>query len=99
MTTLISRVSNFRRAGLLGVIALMALGLPVARAQTAATPSPAHGFEVATVRLADRNDGRRWFGTKVAPSGRLSVSAMSLKSLVWVAYVGTQKTSMVEGGP
>ena len=58
----------------------------------------AHGFEVATVRLADRNDGRRWFGTKVAPSGRVSVSAMSLKSLVWAAYIGA-RTGTVEGGP
>jgi uncharacterized protein (TIGR03435 family) len=59
-----------------------------------------HSFEVATVRPADRNDGRRWFGTKLAPSGRLTVSAMSLESLVWFAYVGTtQKAGRVEGGP
>src|ERR1019366_1280672 len=58
-----------------------------------------HGFEVATVKLANRNDGRRWFGTEVAPSGRVTVSAVSLKSLVWYAYVGTQKTGLVEGGP
>ena len=51
------------------------------------------------MRLADRNDGRHWFGTKVAPSGRLSVSAMTLKSLVWAAYVGTAKAGTVEGGP
>jgi uncharacterized protein (TIGR03435 family) len=58
-----------------------------------------HGFEVATVKLANRNDGRRWFGTQVAPSGRVTASAMSLESLVWVAYVGTQKMGRVEGGP
>jgi uncharacterized protein (TIGR03435 family) len=58
-----------------------------------------HGFEVATVKLANRNDGRRWFGTQMAPSGRVTVSAMSLESLVWVAYVGTQKMGRVEGGP
>jgi uncharacterized protein (TIGR03435 family) len=61
--------------------------------------APGKGFEVATVKLANRNDGRRWFGTQVAPSGRLSVSAMPLSSLVWVAYVGTQKMGRVEGGP
>ncbi len=42
--------------------------------------------------------GGTGFGTKVAPSGRLSVSAMTLKNLVW-AYVGTAKAGMVEGGP
>ena len=58
-----------------------------------------HGFEVATVKPANRNDGRRWFGTQVAPSGRFMASAMPLTALVWVAYVGTQKTGRVEGGP
>jgi len=58
-----------------------------------------HGFEVATVKLANRNDGRRWFGTQMAPSGRFSVSSVTLKSLVLYAYVGMQKTGRVEGGP
>jgi uncharacterized protein (TIGR03435 family) len=57
------------------------------------------GFEVATVRLADPKDGRRWFGTKMAPSGRVTVSDMTLNSLVWFAYVGTQKAQKVDGGP
>ena len=61
--------------------------------------APGHGFEVATVKLTNRNDGRQWFGTKLAPSGRLSVSAMSLSSLVDIGYVGTQKTGRVDGGP
>ncbi|MGA1984595.1 MAG: TIGR03435 family protein [Acidobacteriaceae bacterium] len=58
-----------------------------------------HGFEVATVRPANRNDGRRWFGTEMAPSGRFSVSSMTLASLVDYAYVGMQKVGRVEGGP
>ena len=29
------------------------------------------GFEVATVKPANRNDGRHWFGTQVAPSGKV----------------------------
>jgi uncharacterized protein (TIGR03435 family) len=78
-------------------LALYAQGRPAVG--LAEPGAPAHGFEVATVRLANRNDGRHWFGTKVEPSGRFSASAMSLKNLVWYAYVGTQKTSMVEGGP
>jgi uncharacterized protein (TIGR03435 family) len=71
-------------------------GIPTVAADSDAL---GHGFEVATVKLANRNDGRHWFGTKVAPSGRFSVSSMTLSGLVWAAYVGTQKTGRVEGGP
>lgn len=44
-------------------------------------------FEVAVVRPANRDDGRHWFGMRVDASGRYEVSAMSLSSLVWLAYV------------
>ncbi|HEY4379117.1 MAG TPA: TIGR03435 family protein [Acidobacteriaceae bacterium] len=57
-----------------------------------------HGFEVATVKLANRNDGRRMFGMMLAPSGRLTVSAMSLEGLVQAAYVGARVRGRVEGG-
>jgi uncharacterized protein (TIGR03435 family) len=61
--------------------------------------APGHGFEVATVKVANRNDGRHWFGTQVAPSGRFEGSSVTLKSLVLYAYVGMQKKGRVEGGP
>lgn len=67
-----------------------------AAAQSAA---PAHQFEVATVRLTDLSVRRNWAGTRLAPSGRLSAAAMSLKNLMWMAYVDTQKPGTVEGGP
>jgi uncharacterized protein (TIGR03435 family) len=58
-----------------------------------------HGFEVATVKPANENDQRMWWGYQVAPSGRFMVSAMALNGLVWYAYVGEQKMQRVEGGP
>jgi hypothetical protein len=56
-------------------------------------------FEVATIRPANRNDGRRWFGMKVDPSGRLTASAETLSSLVWFSYVGFGTNGRVDGGP
>ena len=42
-------------------------------------------FEVATIRPANRDDDRRWFGSKL-DAGRFQVSAESLSSLVSMAY-------------
>ena len=75
--------------------------------QTAAPPATAAdavgpSFEVATVRPANRDDGRQWYGAKLAPSGRLTISSMSLNSLVWFAYVsepGKPGAGVVRGGP
>jgi uncharacterized protein (TIGR03435 family) len=44
-------------------------------------------FEVATIRPANRNDGRRWFGMRVDPSGGWSGSAVALGLLVRWAYI------------
>lgn len=43
-------------------------------------------FEVATIRTANRDDGRHWFGRRVDASGRLTISADSLSGLVGWAY-------------
>jgi len=79
------------------VVAGMGLGVPFAFAQ-AAVSAAGPAFEVATVRPAGHADGRRWFGMRLVPSGRLTVSAMSMKDQVWAAYVGFGK-AQVSGGP
>lgn len=43
-------------------------------------------FEVASVRPANRDDGRHWFGMKLDPSGRYEASAVTLSDLVYAAY-------------
>jgi uncharacterized protein (TIGR03435 family) len=58
-----------------------------------------HGFEVATVKPANRDDGRRFWGYEATPSGRFVVSAETLNDLALYAYVGMQITGLVEGGP
>jgi len=59
-------------------------------------------FEVAVIRPTNRNDTRRWMGFRVAPSGRVSVSSMSIKGLAYLAYcnmTGTSEDGQVVGGP
>jgi uncharacterized protein (TIGR03435 family) len=53
-------------------------------------------FEVASVRPAHREDGRRWFGVKLDASGRYEASAMRLSSLVRSAYVAGLDPVQVE---
>jgi bla regulator protein BlaR1 len=65
----------------------------------AAAEASDHTFEVATIRPANRNDGRHFFGFRLVAAGRYSASAVSLQSLVWNAYVGGQTMQRVEGGP
>jgi uncharacterized protein (TIGR03435 family) len=77
---------------------LAAMGLGVCAAQTGAGPA-GHAFEVATVRPADRSDGRHFYGMRLLPSGRFQVSGESLKAMVWNAYVGAQTRGQVDGGP
>lgn len=59
-------------------------------------------FEVATVRPANREDGRHWFGVKVDASGRFQASAMPLNGLVYWAYVSSSvrgNVQMERGAP
>jgi uncharacterized protein (TIGR03435 family) len=49
------------------------------------TTTPAPAFEVATIRLANRDDGRHWFGYKTE-GHEFTTSADSLEELVWIAY-------------
>jgi len=56
-------------------------------------------FEVAVIRPADRNDGRRSFGSMVDASGRFTGSAVTLSSLVWYAYANQPLKARVSGGP
>lgn len=69
----------------------------VAAPPSVAAPSAASGsddlalgpaFEVATIRPANRDDGRRWFGVRLDASGRLMGSAVGLGQLAMFAYVG-----------
>ena len=68
-----------------------------AGAPGAALSVPAHTFEVASVRPANRDDGRQWFGEQIQPSGRFTVSAMTLESLVRAAYLGGRKNAKGDG--
>ncbi len=68
-------------------------------AATDAADALGPAFEVAAIRPANRDDGRHWFGMKVDPSGRLTVSAETLSSLVWFSYVGFGTNGRVDGGP
>jgi uncharacterized protein (TIGR03435 family) len=80
---------------------LMALAIPVALGQAAApataTTDDAIGpaFEVATIRAANRDDGRHWFGGRLDASGRYTVSAMPLSGLVRWAYLDAPGKGMV----
>jgi uncharacterized protein (TIGR03435 family) len=56
-------------------------------------------FEVATIRPANRDDGRHWFGIRVDASGRFTTSAESLSGLVSIAYVRAPGEGKVSGGP
>ncbi|HEV2620060.1 MAG TPA: TIGR03435 family protein [Acidobacteriaceae bacterium] len=66
-------------------------------------PEPAatdHAFAVATIRVADPRDGRKSFGIRITPSGRLESSAAPLSQLVMMAYGGyAPTTTRVDGGP
>lgn len=65
------------------------------------TSSDATGpaFEVATIRPANRDDGRRWFGTEVDASGRFQASAVDLSGLVWMAYFAAPNRVKVTTSP
>ena len=52
-------------------------------------------FEVATIRAANRDDGRHWFGGRLDASGRYAVSAMPLSGLVRWAYLDAPGKGMV----
>ena len=87
--------------------ALLGVGATYASSQAAAGPGTSgsdagtvrHRFELASVRPANRDDGRNWFGARVTPSGRYEISAMPLSSLVWTAFIGTgAKASRVSDG-
>lgn len=89
-------VGHNNRKALLFVGAWMLLAGPAAMAQTDPAAQPAAvknpnaaepAFEVATIRPANRDDGRRWFGTKLDASGRLTASAAPLEMLVQLAYL------------
>jgi bla regulator protein BlaR1 len=80
--------------------------LPAVQAQD--TPAPdftapdekiGPSFEVATIRPANRNDGRRFFGIRLDASGRLSGSAVLLSQLVAAAYVIEPGKQAMSGGP
>jgi hypothetical protein len=49
-------------------------------------------FEVATIRPANRDDGRNWFGMKLDASGRFQASAVPLSLLVSAAYAAAPPT-------
>ena len=69
-------------------------GRPAVESGTAA-----HGFEVATVRLANRNDGRQWFGTQGGAFGQvLGVGDVAEEPGV-VRICGYAEDGTVEGGP
>ena len=53
-------------------------------------------FEVASIRPANRDNGRHWFGTKLDPSGRYEASAVPLSSLVYAAYSSASDKFKVE---
>ncbi len=56
-------------------------------------------FEVATIRPANRDDGRHWFGARLDASGRFTASAESLSALIWIAYIHAPGKGRVSGGP
>jgi uncharacterized protein (TIGR03435 family) len=56
-------------------------------------------FEVATIRPANRDDGRHWFGARLDASGKFTTSAEPLSGLVWTAYIHAQGKGKVSGGP
>ncbi len=59
-------------------------------------------FEVATIRTANRDDGRHWFGGRLDASGRYTVSAMPLSGLVWAGYGptrGKENVAIDRGAP
>lgn len=55
-------------------------------------------FEVATIRPANRDDGRTWSGIKVDASGRFQGSAVPLEMLVSVAYLASANNEQVTVG-
>ncbi len=71
------------------ILLMASAGLLIAaNAQTKAVTTPdatGPSFEVATIRLANRDDGRRWFGSKLE-GHEFTTSAESLESLVNLAY-------------
>ena len=95
---------RFNAALMIGMVAAFA------HAQSPTTPANAGAtaaddmalgpeFEVATIRPANRDDGRHWFGTRIDSSGRVTASAVTLSSLVWFAYVNGPGSGKVTGGP
>lgn len=55
-------------------------------------------FEVATIRPANRDDGRHWYGFRLMPSGRITGSSVSVSSLVGFAYGHEPERKNVVGG-
>lgn len=56
-------------------------------------------FEVATIRAANRDDGRKWFGMRLDASGRFQTSAVDMRSLVSLAYAQASKRVKVIASP
>jgi uncharacterized protein (TIGR03435 family) len=93
-----AEVVSRRILGGLFCAALMCSGLAGAQIAAAASVAP-RGFEVASIRPADRNDGRNWYGFRVLPSGRFTASCVTLQSLAWQAYPGDSRAARISGGP
>jgi len=87
-----TRIGHYIWNASLLVCTFMALAGAAAMAQnpSGATRDPSvagPAFEVATIRPANRDDGRRWFGMKLDASGRFQASAVSLSTLILEAYL------------
>jgi uncharacterized protein (TIGR03435 family) len=86
----------------LALLAALVCGGPVGAqtvTSTLAANTATRGFEVATIRPANGQDGRHWYGSRLSPSGRFEVSAMTLEGIAWRAYIGDVTTSRMSGGP
>jgi len=92
----------YRRFLWVGVVAA-GLGGPVAAQTAVRTPvAGAHeaSFDVAVIRPVAEQNGRRWYGSRMLPSGRFEVSSMALQSLIYQAYVqDSGGASRVTGAP
>jgi bla regulator protein BlaR1 len=94
-----------RTACLLLSLAVAMCGAPLAAqdktpAAVDAAESVGPAFEVATIRPGHTDVGPGgWMGMRLAPSGRLMARSMSLKSLIWFAYLPKPGSGKVEGGP
>jgi uncharacterized protein (TIGR03435 family) len=75
---------------ILATLALLTLTAPAQTPKLEPPPPSGFGpetptFEVATIRLANRDDGRNWFGSKLE-GHEYTTSRTSLERLVWAAY-------------